>query len=81
MTHSTSFTSGDRQRGTGGILWSAVAMLAGIAVLTGCNAKHEDPKQEPVTPPEVSYLDQGWSGDLRNRYYFDPQGSRLMPYD
>ncbi len=31
--------------------------------------------------PDVSYLDQGWSSDLRTRYYFDPQGSRLIPYD
>jgi len=81
MGHSTSFAFGDRQRGTGGIFWLAVAMLAGIAVLTGCNAKHEDPKPEPVKPPEVTYLDQGWSNDLRTRYYFDPQGSRLIPYD
>lgn len=26
-------------------------------------------------------LDQGWSAEMRDMYYFTPQGSRLMPYD
>jgi mono/diheme cytochrome c family protein len=30
--------------------------------------------QEPVV-----YLDQGWNAELRNLFYFTPQGSRLMP--
>jgi len=81
MRHSTSLTSATGHASAGGALWFAAAMLAGIAVLAGCNADRHDPKKEPGKVPEVSYLDQGWSSDLRTRYYFDPQGSRLIPYD
>jgi mono/diheme cytochrome c family protein len=28
----------------------------------------------------VSFLDQGWSKDIRERFYFTPQGSRIIPY-
>ncbi len=27
----------------------------------------------------IVYLEQGWNADLRNLFYFTPQGSRLMP--
>lgn len=30
--------------------------------------------------PGPIYLDQGWSEEIRERYYFTPQGSRVMPY-
>lgn len=30
---------------------------------------------------EVVYLDQNWTPELREQFYFTPQGSRLMPYD
>ncbi len=30
---------------------------------------------------DVTFLDQGWSQELREAYYFTPQGSRMMPYD
>ena len=30
---------------------------------------------------DVVYLDQGLSADERQKYYYDPQGSSLMPYD
>jgi len=85
MRHSTSFTFGGGDAKAGGVFLLAVAMLAGIAVLAGCNAKHDEPGKDPAADPgkapEVSYLDQGWSSDLRTRYYFDPQGSRLIPYN
>lgn len=29
----------------------------------------------------LSYLDQGWDQNLRNQFYFTPQGSRLIPAD
>ncbi|HEY9838396.1 MAG TPA: di-heme-cytochrome C peroxidase, partial [Vampirovibrionales bacterium] len=29
--------------------------------------------------PEITYLDQGWSNDIRQQFYFTPQGSRIMP--
>ncbi len=28
----------------------------------------------------VTYLDQGWDPELREAFYYTPQGSRLMPY-
>src|SRR6267378_1452897 len=42
-----------------------------------------------VAPPQswaqpgyskVSYLDQGWGADQRNRFYYTSQGSQLIPY-
>jgi hypothetical protein len=42
------------------------------------------PETPPVTAPEpapdVVYLDQGWSPELRNLFYHTPQGSRMIPY-
>ena len=29
---------------------------------------------------DLVYLDQGWSSELRELFYFTPQGSRMMPY-
>ena len=85
MRHSTSFTFGGSGARAGGTAFRALAMLAAIAVLASCNADRDgpgkDPGKGPGTVPDVSYLDQGWSSDLRTRYYFDPQGSRLIPYD
>ena len=52
-----------------------------LRVLAGCTPNPDEPREDPGKVPDVSYLDQGWSGDLRTRYYYDPQGSRLMPYD
>jgi mono/diheme cytochrome c family protein len=30
--------------------------------------------------PSTTYLDQGWSKEIRELYYFTPQGSRTVPY-
>ena len=30
--------------------------------------------------PAITYLDQGWSKEIRELYYFTPQGSRTIPY-
>lgn len=30
---------------------------------------------------QLTYLDQGWSEEIRNLFYFTPQGSRMIPYD
>lgn len=35
----------------------------------------------PAGAAEVVYLDQHWTPELREQFYFTPQGSRLMPYD
>src|SRR4051812_4583400 len=39
--------------------------------------------QETPRPdrPAVSYLDQGWTADEREAFYYTPQGSQLIPYD
>lgn len=29
---------------------------------------------------EITFLEQGWEKDLRERFYFTPQGSRMIPY-
>lgn len=34
----------------------------------------------PQSAAAVTYLDQGWDAALREKFYFTPQGSRLMPY-
>ena len=39
------------------------------------SAAAPDPKQGDVAHP------QGWSDDLRDAFYFTPQGSHLVPYD
>jgi hypothetical protein len=31
-------------------------------------------------PKTVTFLDQGWSGETRELFYFTPQGSRIIPY-
>ncbi|WP_424985514.1 di-heme-cytochrome C peroxidase [Microbulbifer sp. S227A] len=34
---------------------------------------------DPAMTDEPVYLDQGWSEELRQQFYFTPQGSRMMP--
>lgn len=77
-------------------LWFVVAMLCACnpKPATGqTDTKAEDKKGEvgesggekpkPVaTPkPNVEFLEQGWSADLRNQFYYTSQGSHLLPYD
>lgn len=81
MTKSTPITFGAGDTYARRFLFLATTMLVGMALLAGCNADRDEPKQDTEKLPEITYLDQGWSSDLRTRYYFDPQGSRLIPYD
>ncbi|XOF34329.1 MAG: di-heme-cytochrome C peroxidase [Candidatus Electrothrix sp. YB6] len=30
--------------------------------------------------PDIKFLDQGWNPEIRESFYYTPQGSRLMPY-
>jgi hypothetical protein len=32
-------------------------------------------------PAGVVYLDQGWDDEVRQTYYYSPQGSMILPYD
>ena len=62
------------------------------AVIAGCDGQQTptDEKQKPVDVPtdpttdgqvpEVLYLDQGFSADDRQAFYYLTQGSQLMPY-
>jgi hypothetical protein len=49
-----------------GVALAAVAVLASI-----CSASAQN----------VIYLEQNWSPQLREQFYYTPQGSRLIPYD
>ncbi len=35
----------------------------------------------PTKIEEVTFLDQGWSAKMREKFYYTPQGSHLIPYD
>ena len=52
------------------LLYTTVLVLS-----MGSLAAAPDPKQGDVAHP------QGWSDDLRDAFYFTPQGSHLVPYD
>ena len=57
-------------------IWSlGAAAIAALAIwwfwATGVNGGNES---------RVSYLEQGWDPQLREAFYYTPQGSRLMPY-
>jgi len=54
------------------------AAVVGLAALTGAVVRkdHADTgKPEPVVS-----LDQGWSAERRDQFYYTPQGSQLLPY-
>src|ERR1700761_832996 len=55
-----------------------VPMIFGLAISVGTAAMG----QVPAMPPGggVTYLDQGWSPELRQSFYQTDQGSQLIPY-
>ncbi len=63
------------------ILCGAVAAEAADGVNPSRNAfvATKDPFGETVA--KVVYLDQNWSPDESNRFYFTAQGSQIIPYD
>lgn len=54
------------------------ALCAGV-LLAGIPALQAQPAPQPASDA-VTYLEQGWDATLREKFYFTPQGSRLMPY-
>lgn len=60
---------------TGGIARFALVILLSTGGYDARSVAHADSSEE------VIYLDQGWSPELRERFYFTPQGSRLFPHD
>jgi hypothetical protein len=70
--------------------WSRIApwIVPAFAVaLGGCGAAAPVPVAAPLpamrtmADPSLTYLDQGWSPELTRKWYWTPQGSRLVPYD
>ncbi|HWM89523.1 MAG TPA: cytochrome c [Thermoanaerobaculia bacterium] len=64
-------------------LASAVCLMC---VLTGCARKEDEaaiPAEEPVpdTVGKIVSLDQGWTEEEQQWFWFTSQGSRLIPYD
>lgn len=69
-----------------------VACLAGLAAGAGCDRQEPAPAPAPVntasTPAPVPAasaasvirLDQGWSAQEAEEFYYTPQGSQLIPY-
>jgi hypothetical protein len=56
-----------------GVFVSGARFVACALVFLTCNSVLAQPSA-PV------FLDQGWSAEIRDKFYFTPQGSRLMPY-
>ncbi|HEX6096867.1 MAG TPA: di-heme-cytochrome C peroxidase [Thermoanaerobaculia bacterium] len=67
------------------------AYLIAIAVLAGCNGKETPttstvattdttPTSPPVTAAAPIRLDQGWTAEEAEQFYYTPQGSQLIPY-
>lgn len=50
-----------------------ILMIASL-VLAGCCSNCDDQQSQ------TTYLDQGWSPDMREDFYYTPQGSHLIPY-
>lgn len=50
------------------------------AILIAATALAGSAAAETSAPPLLN-LDQGWSDDLRERFYFTPQGSHMIPAD
>lgn len=73
------------------ILLASVA-LAGAVVLVGCSNKPQsesslggentnDIVAEVGDTPQREQLEQGWSDEIREAFWFTSQGSRIMPYN
>ena len=62
--------------------------LVFLSALTGISeylpyrkVKDSDKHLAAAVEENVIYLDQGWKERYRNRYYFTPQGSNILPLD
>lgn len=70
--------SGERMLGRKGlILGAGVIVFLGLAALTDVIMSRNE---APAEPGKAQALDQGWSKELREKFYFTSQGSQLMPY-
>ncbi|MBL1277611.1 MAG: hypothetical protein COB30_016135 [Ectothiorhodospiraceae bacterium] len=71
-------------------IFLGIALASGIFITfyindnTTENATNNLPaveKTPAVADYKVSYLDQNWSDEIRNEWWYTPQGSWLIPYD
>ncbi|MEO0791223.1 MAG: cytochrome c [Pseudomonadota bacterium] len=64
-------------------LLRSVVLVLTAAVLAPATGFAKEPSPTNRTAPqpvgEMIYLDQGWSDALRQKFYYTPQGSRMMP--
>jgi hypothetical protein len=70
MLRRTGTNKGDavpRSRLRAKVVYAALALMAPITVAS-------------AQAPQTTFLDQGWSKETRQLYYFTPQGSRIIPY-
>ncbi len=64
-----------------------IATLALILSLAGCNlarqkgAQITEGEKTPFAKGNVVNLEQGWTDDSQEEFYFTDQGSRIMPYE
>ncbi len=56
------------------ILVFAILVMGGVVISNG----HAKPAEGERA--DVLFLDQGWDDKMRERFYYTPQGSRMMPY-
>ena len=60
--------------------------LIGIPLLAflGCNGS-DGPPDDPSLPVNgltgVTFLEQGWSAEVQQLFWFTSQGSQILPYD
>ena len=67
-----------------------LALLIALAALAGCNGREEPATattnttatttDAPPAPAAAIRLDQGWSDQEAETFYYTPQGSQLIPY-
>jgi mono/diheme cytochrome c family protein len=62
--------------------WIALVLTcAGVlAAPLGAAAQTRYPDQGSGAAAQIRYPDQGWTHEIRQLFYFTPQGSRLIPY-
>jgi hypothetical protein len=72
---------------------NVTAFLIALAVFAGCNGREQastdttattatttTAADTPSTPTAAIRLDQGWSAEDAEKFYYTPQGSQLIPY-
>ncbi|WP_199886148.1 di-heme-cytochrome C peroxidase [Pseudoalteromonas sp. T1lg23B] len=67
--------------------FAAALSVAGLLTVVGCTANRHTAPPDPiaVTPeqgqvPDRTWLDQGWSQEVSENFWFTNQGSQIIPY-